>query len=489
MFFIVIKVANKKIDRYQKKVINSKAHNLLVVAGAGSGKTFTIIAKIKKIITEGILPEEILCITFTKKAAKNLEEKLKKEKIFIKVKTFHSLGYEIIKKYKDIDIVSEKTLESVIDKNLKKEKNIKTITNANFIRFGYPDPVFKKLENNIILYSKEKQRLKKIIKTFINLYKSNNIKIEDFKRFNKINNKTHIYNQKKRHRIFLRLTKQIIIDYEKTLKDKKQIDFHDMINESTKIIKKMGIYRYKYIIIDEYQDTSLNKVNLIKEIQKKTNAKLMAVGDDWQSIYSFTGSNLDIFINFSKIFSNSKIIKLKKTYRNPKELLKLTRKFICKNKAQIYKKLKTKKSEKYPIHIYYYEKSIKEVWNNIENETRNKETLILSRNNKDINQIPYLTKNMHYLTIHKSKGLETDNTVIINLENNYDSLPSKIKDSEYLKYIKPKIDNFKYSEERRLFYVALTRCKNINYLLVKKDNPSVFIEELIRNYSKYIIFK
>ena len=276
------------------------------------------------------------------------------------------------------------------------------------------------------------------------------------------------------------------MDYEKTLKSKKQIDFHDMINESTKIVKKTGIYQYKYIIIDEYQDTSLNKVELIKEIQNKTNAKLMAVGDDWQSIYGFTGSNLDIFIDFLKIFPNSKIIKLKQTYRNPKELLKITRKFICKNPSQIYKRLKTKKTNKYPIHIYYYDKSIKEVWDKIAIETSNKDTLILSRNNKDINQIPYLVKNMHFLTIHKSKGLESENTVIINLENNYNSLPSKIKDSEYLKYVKPKTDNFKYAEERRLFYVALTRCKNINYLLVKKDNPSIFIEELIKNYSKYI---
>ena len=80
---------------------------------------------------------------------------------------------------------------------------------------------------------------------------------------------------------------------------------------------------------------------------------------------------------------------------------------------------------------------------------------------------------MKYLTIHKSKGLESEKTIIINLEDKYDSLPSKIEEIEYLKYVKPKTDNFKYSEERRLFYVALTRCRLYNILLVKNDHPSV----------------
>ena len=89
-----------------------------------------------------------------------------------------------------------------------------------------------------------------------------------------------------------------------------------MINKATNIVNKEGIYPYKYIIIDEYQDTSLNKCLLIKAIQNKTNASLIAVGDDWQSIYRFTGSNLEIFTNFKDYFPKAKILKLKNTYRN-----------------------------------------------------------------------------------------------------------------------------------------------------------------------------
>ena len=212
----------------------------------------------------------------------------------------------------------------------------------------------------------------------------------------------------------------------------------------------------------------------------------IVVGDDYQSIYNFTGSNIDIITNFKKYFKKSKIKKLKNTYRNSKELLKITQKFICKNPYQIKKNLKSKKRNKYPITIYYYKESIKEVWTEVEKIIGNKQTLILGRNNKDRLQIPHIKANMKYLTIHKSKGLESENTIIINLEDKYDSLPSKIEENEYLTYVKSKIDNFKYSEERRLFYVALTRCKDNDILLVKKDNPSVFIKELIKYNRKNI---
>ena len=478
------KVNGIKPDKYQTKVIKSKSKNLLVIAGAGSGKTFTIIAKVKYLIKKGIPPEEILCISFTKASAQSLEEKLKREKLFVKVKTFHSLGYEIIKKYKNINLAEDEVLKKVIGQNLKKSPNLKEILNLNFKRLGYPDKIFKKLENNIILNSRYKQKLENILTVFVNLYKSGNHSISDFQKFEKINIKDNIYDKKKRHKLFLNLAKNIVKDYQKTLKKSKKIDFHDMINLATYITDKKGIYPYKYIIIDEYQDTSLNKTELIRKIQEKTDANLIALGDDWQSIYAFTGSNLEIFTNFKKIFPNSKIIKLKNTYRNPKELLEITTKFICKNPNQIKKKLKTQKLENHPIHIYYYDKNVKEIWNDVTKNLNLKQTLILGRNNTDKSKLP---NNINFLTMHKSKGLEAENTIIVNLEDSYNSIPSKIKESEYLKYVKPKVDDYPYAEERRLFYVALTRTKNNNYLLVNKNNPSVFIKELLKDYPNYII--
>ena len=125
--------------------------------------------------------------------------------------------------------------------------------------------------------------------------------------------------------------------------------------------------------------------------------------------------------------------------------------------------------------------------------------MILGRNNNDIydvldtkyiedNNIKYNNKHIYYKTIHKAKGLEEENIIIINLTNNANSLPSQIKDESILKYVLIHRDIYPYEEERRLFYVALTRTENYCYLFVDKKNPSIFIEELIKNYKKYITF-
>ena len=296
-----------KPDKYQKKAINTKTKNLLILAGAGSGKTFTIIEKIKNLIKEGIKAKEILCISFTKESSLSLQNKLKKENINIKVRTFHSLGYEIINKYKKVNLTNQNTLGNIIERELKKEKHLKEIVNLNFITIGKEDKVIIKIQNNIIINTKYKEKMIKTIKTFINLYKSNNMNQKDYINFRKINEKENIYNQKQRHKYFLNLTERIIKKYKNTLKKNKEIDYNDMINLATIIIKnKKHISNYKYIIIDEYQDISINKIEMIKEIQKQTNAKIIAVGDDYQSIYSFTGSNIDIITNFKKYFKKNK---------------------------------------------------------------------------------------------------------------------------------------------------------------------------------------
>ena len=110
--------------------------------------------------------------------------------------------------------------------------------------------------------------------------------------------------------------------------------------------------------------------------------------------------------------------------------------------------------------------------------------MILGRNNDDIN---LLAKKYYkyFMTVHKAKGLEADKVIIVNLENSNLGFPNKIVDDDILKYVSIK-DEYLYAEERRLFYVALTRTKTYNILLVNKNNPSIFVEELIKENKEYI---
>ena len=246
---------------------------------------------------------------------------------------------------------------------------------------------------------------------------------------------------------------------------------------------------------------------MIKTIKNKTQAKLFCVGDDFQSIYRFTGCNLNIFLNFKKYYKNSRIMKIENTYRNCKDLIKVSGNFIMKNNHQMRKKLKSSKKLKKPIKIIYY-KSIKDSFEklilDIYSENING-IMVLGRNNNDIykylnsnfrlkNQNIIYLKNenikIRYLTVHKSKGLEEENVIIINLENKINGFPSKIENNEILKYVLNENDNYPYEEERRLFYVALTRTKNNVYLFVNKKNESIFVKEIVNNYKSCIqIFK
>ena len=252
----------------------------------------------------------------------------------------------------------------------------------------------------------------------------------------------------------------------------------------------------KYIIIDEYQDTSYVRFSLIKEIIDKTNAKLMVVGDDFQSIYRFTGCDLELFTNFHKYFRNTKIRYISNTYRNSNELIDVAGSFIMKNKEQIKKKLKSNIHINKPIVVVRYKmkNDLKKLILNI--YKKNKNILILGRNNNDINsyldkdfiikdnKIIYLKNrkiDIKYLTVHKAKGLEADNVIIINLYNKTLGFPNKMNDDKLLRFVSKNKINYPYDEERRLFYVALTRTKEKVYLYTP-FNPSVFVNELIDDY-------
>ena len=488
------KVNNYELDSNQQKIVLDNSNNLLVVAGAGSGKTLTILGKIKYLIEEeNIKPNEILSISFTNKASTSLKEKIYDElHIDMPVFTFHKLSLEILKnKYNiaDSNLLSDTVHLFFYETILSYPKMIDLVLKYFNCKNSYKQ----------LLVDKEKEiiNLEKLLITFIRLFKCNNYNIEDYRLFFK---KIRFSLSYKKERIFLLLSLNILLLYNSYLKENNEIDFDDMIIEATKEVKESFNKNIKYIIIDEYQDTSLIRFNLIKEIIKKTNSKLMVVGDDYQSIYRFTGCDINLFLDFKKYFKDSKILKIENTYRNSQELINVAGSFIMKNYKQIPKRLKSSKRLDKPICIIYYtsiKKTIKKLIESI-----NTPILILGRNNKDINLIldedfkldgdNLIYKNkpnikIAYLTIHKSKGLECDNVIIINLYDNILGIPTKIKEEKVLRLVKKK-EKYPYSEERRLFYVALTRTKNKVYLLTPMKNESIFIKE-IKRYKRFVFIK
>ena len=480
-------VVNHSLDENQRKII-LEDEDKLIIAGAGTGKTITIIGKILYLIKSGINPSEILCLSLTNEACSNIKEKCLKHNIDINVLTFHKLSLNILKenglKYQ---ISNDNTLENIIQSHTyHKDKILKLYSEPLFKSYDKKgklknDKELYKIQKNIYFCSNQYLNIKNKIKKFITLFKSNGMKLKDFNIFIKDTENELSPALKQVNKNFLTLTKKIYKCYSSELQCQNKIDFNDMINFAIKCVKKGSIKKYKYIIIDEYQDISEVKCELLKEIKNKTNAKIFAVGDDFQSIYRFAGSNLKVFLNFKNYFPYSEISFLTKTYRNSTTLLDIMGTFIMKNNKQIKKRLLSEINNTNPIKIYYYENDINEVINKAIYDIGKGSIMILGRNNKDLENINIKRKNIKYLTVHKSKGRESDNVIILNLNDANDGFPSKIKLDNIFKYVIRLKEEYPYAEERRLFYVALTRTKNNNYLLVNRSKPSIFIKELLEN--------
>ncbi|MBQ3883230.1 MAG: UvrD-helicase domain-containing protein [Bacteroidales bacterium] len=370
-------------------------------------------------------------------------------------------------------------------------------------------------------------RLVKLLCTFISNFKTNGYAAEDFLRFDRESSNV-------RTKLFLEICMQCYLEYSKKLKEIGAIDFEDMINDSARILREqedMGNkLSFKYIIVDEYQDISRQRFDLTKELSKICDAKIIAVGDDWQSIYAYAGSDIALFTGFSEKMGYAELLKITKTYRNAQQVIDIAGGFIQKNNTQISKSLISPKSIDEPVIIHSYDESVpkkdtlgkggryyllgkkvEEVIglilekNREEGKPVNSSILLLGRysfdarnlcfsndfvydekNNKVISK-KYPRANLEYLTAHRSKGLGYDNVVIVNARDEMYGFPSQIDDDPIMKLVTRDDTSIEYAEERRLFYVALTRTKNRVHIVTPIQRPSKFVLELIDDYPGVVL--
>lgn len=491
-----IKVNGYYLDNMQMQVVYSNCNSLLVVAGAGSGKTLTIVGKIKYLIEyEKLKPKEILCISFTNDSTKSLKEKLKEYNVDIF--TFHKLGLTILEKSSsNYCVASSDYLEYTVHEFFFSVVLENTFLMKIILKY-FNTTCFFNLEEKYKKFLRDKYSqivsFEKLIVKFLKLCKTNG---KDINYLYKLLNQ-RFFNK---DRIFILLIINIYLVYKNELESSGLIDFDDMLIKSRlEIESNKSKLNYKYIIIDEYQDTSYIRYLLIKSIIDKTNSKFMAVGDDFQSIYRFSGCDLSMFTNFLDFFPQGKIFKIEKTYRNSKELINISGNFIMKNKFQIKKHLNSDKHIYKPIVICYF-KNIQKDFEKLINKIKGN-LMILGRNNRDVDMI--VGKNiklidgkivyekdegitMKYYTVHRSKGLEEENVIVLNVIDDNLGFPNKIEDNKIINLVTFNKCRYLFDEERRLFYVALTRTKNKVYLLTIKNKQSIFIKELIKDYKNDI---
>lgn len=374
--------------------------------------------------------------------------------------------------------------------------------------------VFEKIVNTE--ENKYIARLVNLVCTFIQNFKTNGFTIEKFFAWNATS-------KNERTKLFLTICEQCYHEYEKCLKERHAIDFEDMINDSARILREAEAQKivpdFKYIIVDEYQDISRQRFDLTKELSKLCDAKIIAVGDDWQSIYAYAGSDITLFTRFKDSFGYGLELRITKTYRNAQEIIDIAGGFIQKNTEQIQKALISQKHIKEPVIVQTYTENVdrkqyegrggkffllgetvEKLMKEILAENPKSSILLLGRYNFDGYNLTksadfeYWEKNgtvtsktfsdieMEFMTVHRAKGLGYDNVIIINAIDSVFGFPSKIQDDPILQYVIKTDRAIEYAEERRLFYVALTRTKNRVYIVTPQQRPSDFVRELVMDY-------
>lgn len=311
---------------------------------------------------------------------------------------------------------------------------------------------------------------------------------------------------KERARVFAQVVWKVAAAYSQKLADADRIDFDSMIGDATKLVEtRRYLSPYTLILVDEFQDISEPRANLITALRQQSPfSKVFAVGDDWQSIYRFAGSDISLFTGFQQHFGTSWLGRLEQTYRCNQLIAETAAHFVQRNPAQLKKAVRStrpaisKSIRVIPVksvrgrvdfgpachmvleRLDAFLGSISQQWRT-DCKPKLKVMVLWRYNHLDPFEgtMPGFDNIVvEARSFHKAKGLEADYTILLDISEGDYGVPSRIEDDELLHLVIPEPETFPYAEERRLFYVALTRASRGVFLLTNQDQQSRYVDEL-----------
>lgn len=499
------RIENHPLDSEQRKAIYDPARFNLTVAGAGSGKTTTILGKILYLLQSGFAsPPEILVLSFTHDSATELRERFLREyyqtfaeQILLRkspppditIETFHSLALKLLRKlWPDFSVETNELNSDLLESKSTSIHELKT-EKAHDLDSN---------KDNILESDSDDDNQASIIREFLDLHELDSATLPLF---------ASKFSSLEYSKLFLEVSEK----YQRELfglLENHQTTFSGLIKLAIRYLRSGQIKtQYRYIIVDEYQDLSALRQEFLRLLIESSQANLFAVGDDWQAIYGFSGSRVDFTLNFRKFWGDFSLHRISKTYRFGPTLAKLSSNFIMQDRAQIRKQIQSQKedllepvveicgdSERLDLEVLtHYFESLPEY----------SSILLLGRFNVDQFRLLHCTQfnlssngvvfrprpdlKIRFLTVHQSKGLEADYVILLNNREAKLGFPAHVKDTplktELVKIAEELgLDQASANEERRLFYVALTRAKKQVILLTVDGKESSFIKELRRKF-------
>lgn len=486
-------VESSPLSKEQRLACVTMEDRNLLLAAAGSGKTSTIIGKIGYALrTQQFAAAEILVLAFNADAARELDERIHRQLggllptgATVTTRTFHALGLAILS--------SATGRRPAIRQAASVEEEDRAITQI-VAQLCAADEVFAadwtayceafKQGGNAADPGDAITVLRSALR---------------HARMHDQNEKTLRRRSAKSPEAqrFMRLLQPLRKAWEQRRRTSAEIDFDDMIQYASAALQN-GDYRHPYrlILVDEFQDMSPDRADLLKAMMQQAPAcKLFAVGDDWQSIYRFAGSNIELLTRFERHFGATASGFLTRTYRCNQGISDVAARFVQKNPAQLQKRVRasdsrsgeviTMREYEHPANLVAAcEASLEEIASQ-HRATGPSSVFLLaryhhhkpSRLTRWQEQFPGLS--ISFSTIHAAKGLEADHVIVLGLQEGRHGFPAADTDHPLLQLLRPKPENYPHAEERRLFYVALTRARHQVHLLADRQRPSIFYTELI----------
>ncbi len=341
-----------------------------------------------------------------------------------------------------------------------------------------------------------------LLLSFVTLMKANEKNISGLLESLKVNDGEMMTASEKRNLFILtRVMKPFYDAYQAELEKNYEIDFTDAIIQATSICRDGMWKHYDYILVDEFQDISVDRYKLLQALRsEKPKTKLYCVGDDWQSIFRFAGSDMVLFYDFEQYFGYTEICKIETTYRFHQPIIDQSSAFILRNPAQKMKSIKPPKGDQKKTYLSFVKcesmdgGTLKQVEQIVTSLPKDERILLLGRYNYDVMSVGFKGKIDHsdnrlkvniagrelfFLSVHSAKGLEADNVILVNCNQGAYGFPSLIEDDPVLDFVLCRSEQYPFAEERRLFYVAMTRAKKRMYVLYDEKKPSPFISEFL----------
>lgn len=482
-------VESSPLNPAQARAVVNGEHSLLVLAGAGSGKTSVLVARAGWLLARGeAAAEQILLLAFGRKAAQEMDERIR-ERLHteeITARTFHALALHIIQQgSKKVPTISKLENDTAARNKLfistwRQQCSEKKAQAKGWRQWLEEEMAWTVPEGNFWDDEKLQRRLASRLDRWVSL-----MRMHGGAQAEMIASAPEEIRDLFGKRV--KLMAPLLKAWKSALKAENAVDFSGLIHQAIVILEKgRFVSPWKHILVDEFQDISPQRAALLAALRKQnSHTTLFAVGDDWQAIYRFSGAQLSLTTAFHQTFGDGDRCDLDTTYRFNNRIGEIANRFIQQNPHQLKKPLNSLTAGDKKAVTLLDEIQLDALLDKLSGYAKADERiLVLARYHhlkpasleKAATRWPKLQ--LDFMTIHASKGQQADYVIIVGLQEGSDGFPAPARESIMEEALLPVVEDFPDAEERRLLYVALTRARHRVWLLYNKANPSRFVEDL-----------